>query len=204
MNFIVEELAWEKLNGLIPAVVQNAATGSVLMVGYMNEEALQKTIETKAVTFFSRSKQRLWTKGEISGNKLELVDIYSDCDNDTLLILANPIGPTCHKTTNTCFDDLNQTDWDFIQSLEKIIQARNTSRTENSYTTSLFNAGISRIAQKVGEEGVEVVLAAIEKDDDELCAEVADLLFHVLVLLNARKLTISNVINVLKARSRLG
>lgn len=201
MKFI-NELAWEKMNGLLPAIVQDAETGSVLMLGYMNKEALQKTIETKWVTFFSRSKKSLWTKGETSGNKLELINVFPDCDNDTLLILAKPTGPTCHKDTASCFSfiDGNQTDWGFIQNLEKVIGEREQSRPDNSYTASLFNAGTSRIVQKVGEEAIEVVLAAMEKHDDAFCGEVADLLFHVLVLLRAKHLTISDVIKVLKER----
>lgn len=200
MNLTINDLAWEKSNGLIPAVVQHAETGSVLMLGYMNEEALQQTIATKEVTFFSRTKNRLWTKGEVSGNKLQLVNIIADCDNDTLLVLAKPTGPVCHKETATCFADLNQTDLDFVQKLERVIASRDTSRTEDSYTSALFNAGTSRIAQKVGEEAVEVALASIDKDDATLCAEVADLFFHVLVLLRARNLKFSDVLSILKQR----
>ncbi|HLB42223.1 MAG TPA: bifunctional phosphoribosyl-AMP cyclohydrolase/phosphoribosyl-ATP diphosphatase HisIE [Gammaproteobacteria bacterium] len=201
MKFI-NELAWDKMNGLLPAIVQDAETGSVLMLGYMNQEALQKTIETKWVTFFSRSKKCLWTKGDTSGNKLELVNVFPDCDNDTLLIFANPAGPTCHKDTMSCFSftDRSQTDWGFIQTLEKVIDEREQSRPDNSYIASLFNSGTSRIVQKVGEEAIEVVLAAMEKNDAVFCGEVADLLFHILVLLKAKKLNLSKVIKVLKER----
>lgn len=200
MKFDVDDLAWEKMNGLLPVIVQDAKNGAVLMQGYMNYEALQKTIMTKQVTFFSRSKNQLWTKGETSGHFLELVDIRSDCDKDTLLVRANPMGVVCHSGTTTCFGEPHQTAWHFIQKLETIIQQREQLRPKNSYTSELFNAGISRIAQKVGEEGVEVVLAAIEKNDDDFCAEVADLLFHVLVLLRARKRSILDVIKVLENR----
>jgi phosphoribosyl-ATP pyrophosphohydrolase/phosphoribosyl-AMP cyclohydrolase len=171
------------------------------MLGYMNQEALQKTIDTQWVTFYSRTKERLWTKGETSGNKLKVVGIFSDCDQDTLLITADPTGPVCHNGTTTCFPDLQATDWDFIQKLEHVIAERKLSLPENSYTTTLFNAGISRIAQKIGEEGVEVALAAIEKNNAEICGEIADLLFHVLVLLKAKNLSLSDVIDVLKQRN---
>ncbi len=197
----MKPLSWEKMRGLLPAIVQDAETGAVLMLGYMNQEALQKTIDSTWVTFYSRSKKCLWTKGETSGNKLKLVNIFSDCDQDSLLILATPTGPICHKNTMTCFADANQTDWNFIKTLEKTIDERNNSRNANSYTASLFNAGISRIAQKVGEESVEVVLAAIEKDDQAFCSEAADLLFHLLVLLKARKLNITQIIQVLQERA---
>jgi len=201
MNLITTKLAFEKSHGLIPVIVQNSETGSVLMLGYMNQEALHKTIETKWVTFFSRSKKTLWTKGETSGNKLELVNIFPDCDNDTLLIFAKPTGPICHKGTNTCFADNNETDWSFIQNLEKVIQDRDQTRPKNSYTASLLNLGISSIAQKVGEEAIEVVLAAVEKNDEHFIEEVADLLFHILVLLRAKNMSISKVIDVLKERN---
>lgn len=194
-------LVQKKTSELFPAIIQDANTNLVLMLGYMNEDALQKTIETKWVTFFSRSQNRLWTKGEVSGNKLELVDIFTDCDKDSLLITANPIGPTCHNGTTTCFGQSYRIDWSFIQNLEVIIKQRDQWRPERSYTAKLLNSGISRIAQKVGEEGVEVLLAAIEKNNDNFCAEVADWFFHVLVLLRAKNLSLSNVIEVLRNRS---
>ena len=186
------------IKDLIPAVIQDVNTNAVLMLGYMNQEAYEKTVETNFVTFFSRSKNRLWMKGETSGNKLEVVSIFPDCDNDTLLIKAKPFGPTCHNGTTTCFN----TDGDFIAELEKIIQLRQTNPSENSYVSKLFNSGLGRIAQKVGEEGVEVVIAALQKDDKELCGEAADLVFHLLVLLRARKLTFADVIAVLKERQQ--
>lgn len=194
------ELAWEKMQGLLPAIVQDAKTNTVLMLGYMNQAALEQTLTTQWVTFYSRSKQRLWTKGEISGNKLQLIDINADCDQDTLLIRANPTGPVCHTGTPTCFKNTKISDWGFIKNLENVIANRQQSFSENSYTSQLFARGISRIAQKVGEEGVEVVLAAIEKDDQGLCDEAADLIFHLLVLLRARDLSISDVIATLKSR----
>ena len=196
----IENLAWNKTNGLLPAIVQDAATGAILMLGYMSREALTKTLATKWVTFYSRSKKSLWTKGETSGNKLKLISICNDCDNDTLLIQAEAMGPTCHEGTSSCFKDVEQSDWQFIQELERTIKERSLTNPENSYTAKLLNAGISRIAQKVGEEGVEVALAAIGKDDEKLCDEVADLVFHLLVLLRARNLAFSNVIQSLKAR----
>ncbi|HEV2614245.1 MAG TPA: bifunctional phosphoribosyl-AMP cyclohydrolase/phosphoribosyl-ATP diphosphatase HisIE [Gammaproteobacteria bacterium] len=186
------------IKDLIPAVIQDVNTHAVLMLGYMNQEAYEKTLETKRVTFFSRSKNRLWTKGETSGNKLELISIFQDCDNDTLLIKAKPLGPTCHKGTQTCFN----TDGDFISALEKIIQSRDENRSQKSYTSELFNSGLSRIIQKVGEEGIEVVMAALEKDDREFCGEVADLVFHLLVLLRARKLQFADIVDVLKERHK--
>jgi len=191
---------WEKMDGLLPAIVQDAKTNTVLMLGYMNQKALEKTISTKWVTFYSRSKKRLWTKGEVSGNKLEFVRVMLDCDNDALLIYANPTGPVCHLGYANCFGTSNQTDWDVINRLEKTITERSSTRPSNSYTAKLLDAGISRMAQKVGEEGVEVALAAIEKNDAAFCGEIADLLFHVLVLLKARNLNISCIIDVLKKR----
>jgi phosphoribosyl-AMP cyclohydrolase / phosphoribosyl-ATP pyrophosphohydrolase len=172
------------------------------MLGYMNQEALQMTLKTKEIIFYSRSKNKLWTKGETSGNKLELLTITPDCDHDSLLIQANPLGPTCHKGISSCFGEMEYNDWRFIQALEALIQDRDQVRPKASYTADLLNAGMSRIAQKVGEESVEVVLAAIEKNDHEFCEEVADLLFHLIVLLRARKLNISKIIKVLKTRHR--
>lgn len=195
-----ENLDWNKSNGLLPAIIQDANTGKVLMLAYMNCEALVKTLQTKLVTFYSRSKKRLWTKGEISGHTLELIDLQIDCDNDTLLVSVKPNGPTCHIGSTTCFGEVEQTDWDFIQSLQKKISERDCFRPKDSYVTNLFNAGIDRIAQKIGEEGVEVALAAVAKSDADLCSELADLLFHVLVLLQAKKISISNVVQVLRNR----
>jgi len=194
-------LAWEKMGGLIPAIVQDAQTSAVLMLGYMNQAALQQTLETQWVTFYSRSKQRLWVKGEESGHQLRLVDIVSDCDQDALLVLANPTGPVCHTGDATCFAKARPTDWAFIQQLERVIAEREQSRTNGSYVASLFDAGTRKIAQKVGEEGVEVALAAVDEDKTAFCAEAADLLFHLLILLMARQVTITQVVEVLKARS---
>lgn len=200
MKLNTHDLAWEKMNGLIPAIVQDANTGRVLMLGFMNEAALQKTVETNYVTFYSRSRNALWMKGETSGNKLALVDIFPDCDQDTLLITAHPSGVICHTGSTTCFGESAESDWRFIQDLETLIKEREQTPVENSYTAKLLESGVSRMAQKVGEEGVEVALAAIEKNDDGLCAEVADLFFHVLVLLRARKINLTQVIAVLKER----
>jgi phosphoribosyl-ATP pyrophosphohydrolase/phosphoribosyl-AMP cyclohydrolase len=201
INFALDELAWDKMQGLLPAIVQDASTGTVLMLGYMNREALQLTVDTQWVTFFSRSKNKLWLKGETSGNKLQLVNITADCDKDTLLILANPTGPVCHTGSPTCFTDVQQTDWEFLQQLEKTIAARQQQHPENSYTAKLFDAGIKRIAQKVGEEGVEVAIAALAEDDGKLSEECADLLFHLLVLLRARNLNMAAVIRALRLRA---
>ena len=200
MKININEIAWEKNKGLIPVIIQHAITSEVLMLCFMNQEALQQTLATHRVTFYSRSKNRLWMKGETSGNVLELINIFLDCDKDTLLIIAKPSGPVCHTGDLTCFGEKNKTDWGFIQELEKMIADRGSSTKEDSYTYQLLHAGISRIAQKIGEEGVEVALAAIEKNDEECCAEIADLFFHILVLLYARKLNISDVIDILKAR----
>lgn len=202
MTFNIQDLAWKKMNGLIPAIVQHAITRNILMLGYMNAEALQITLTSKFVTFYSRSKNRLWTKGETSGNRLELVDLYPDCDKDALIISANPTGPVCHTGATTCFEKQKPDGLDFILTLENIIQQRKDGEYENSYTAKLFQAGLSRMAQKIGEEGVEVALAAIEKDDNEFCGEVADLLFHILVLLKAKGLNIFDVIKVLQARNK--
>lgn len=198
----VGDLAWEKMNGLIPAVVQNALSGKVLMLGYMNPEALNKTLETKTVTFFSRSKNRVWTKGEISGNTLALVEISADCDLDAILILANPKGPTCHMGTETCWPDDSHPTISFLSQLEDVIATRKGADPDSSYTAQLFEKGIKRIAQKVGEEGVETALAATVNDLDELKSESADLLFHLLVLLRASDLALSDVIEVLKKRHK--
>ncbi len=200
INFAINELAWDKMQGLLPAIVQDAATGTVLMLGYMNRQALQLTLDTQWVNFYSRSKNKLWLKGETSGNKLQLVALSTDCDKDTLLILANPTGPVCHTGSTTCFENSLQTDWTFIQQLEKTIADRQQQRPEGSYTASLFNSGIKRMAQKVGEEGVETTIAALAENDEKLCAESADLLFHLLILLRARGLNITAVIQALRIR----
>lgn len=197
----IDQLAWEKMQGLLPVVVQDAKTGAILMLGYMNKAALQQTLATQWVTFYSRSKNRLWMKGEVSGNRLQLIHITADCDQDTLLAMVKPTGPVCHTGASTCFGDVDQTDWAFIQKLESIIAEREQTRVKTSYVASLFNAGMSKIAQKVGEEAVEVALASLDKEDDAFCGEAADLLFHLLILLKARKVDISKVIQVLKTRN---
>lgn len=196
----LNQLNWGKMNGLIPAIIQDANNGQVLMLGYMNQDALSATIETKWVTFYSRSKQRLWTKGETSGNKLELKNIALDCDQDCLLIQANPAGPTCHQGTQSCFKDIGNMNWQTLNQLENIIAERAISEEENSYTRLLLNSGINKIAQKVGEEAVESVVAGLNEDDESLCNELADLFYHVMVLLNYRRVEINNVYQVLQER----
>lgn len=200
MAYKIDNLAWDKMKGLLPAIIQDAKSNVILMHAYMNQEALQKTIETEWVTFYSRSKKTLWVKGETSGNKLRLVDIATDCDGDTLLVKANPTGAICHTGSSTCFGEIDLSDWDFIQKLENIISQRQQSPRKDSYTSKLFQQGTNRIAQKVGEEGVEVAMAAIEKNNTEFCAEVADLLFHILVLLKSKNLALTDVIQILKKR----
>lgn len=188
-------------DGLIPAIIQDAETKNVLMLGYMNVEAFEKTKATKKVTFFSRSKQRLWTKGEESGNVLNLIDYKIDCDNDTLLIQAKPEGPTCHKGTDTCWAEKNNSEYGFLSTLENVIEERkNSAKSENSYVASLFEKGINKIAQKVGEEAVEVVIEAKDDNDDLFLNESADLLFHYLILLKAKGFELENVVEVLKQR----
>jgi len=188
-------------DGLVPAIIQDSQTSKVLMLGYMNNEALQNTVETKLVTFFSRTKQRLWTKGEESGNVLNLVDIKLDCDSDALLIKANPIGPTCHKGTDTCWNESNNQEFGFLTKLENVIENRKNSGTEDaSYVASLFAKGINKIAQKVGEEAVEVVIEAKDNDESLFLNESADLLFHYLILLQAKGYKLNDIVEVLKSR----
>jgi len=189
---------WSK--GLLPAVVQDVDSGLVLMLGYMNAEALAKTIESGQVTFYSRSKKRLWTKGESSGHVLALQSISLDCDGDTLLVLARPQGPTCHNGTTTCFGNFPGPDVAFLGELSRLVEQRYKDRPVGSYTTKLFEAGTRRIAQKVGEEGVETALAAVAQDADDLLGEAADLVFHLLVLLRDRGLGLSDVARTLRAR----
>ena len=188
-------------DGLVPAIIQDDATGKVLMLGFMNNEALSKTQELQKVTFFSRSKNRLWTKGEESGNFLLLKSISVDCDNDTLLIKANPMGPVCHTGADTCFNEKNEND-NFLAALEKIIAIRKNNPSDNSYTSSLFKKGINKIAQKVGEEAVELVIEA--KDDNNVLFkdEAADLLFHYLILLQAKGFSLQHIVAVLKERHK--
>jgi phosphoribosyl-ATP pyrophosphohydrolase/phosphoribosyl-AMP cyclohydrolase len=190
-------------HGLIPAIIQDIETKNVLMLGYMNAEAYQKTIDTQKVTFYSRSKQRLWTKGEESGNFLNLVDIKNDCDSDTLLIQAKPVGPTCHKGTDTCWANENKQDYGFISNLENTIKTRRENAdSEKSYVASLFKLGINKIAQKVGEEAIEVVIEAKDDNDDLFLSESADLLFHYLILLQAKGFQLNDVVDVLKSRQK--
>jgi len=191
---------WSK--GLIPAVVQDADTGLVLMLGYMNEEALAHTRRSGQVTFYSRSKQRLWTKGESSGHFLELVSVSVDCDADTLLVLARPRGPTCHNGTATCFGEFPGPEIAFLGELDRLIETRHRERPAGSYTTKLFDAGTRRIAQKVGEEGVETALAAVEQDADALLGEAADLVYHLTVLLRDKGLGLADVAGKLRERHR--
>lgn len=186
-------------DGLVPAIVQDAATNVVLMLGFMNENAFVKTKETKLVTFYSRSKQRLWTKGEASKNYLHLIEIKTDCDNDTILIKARPEGPVCHTGSDTCFNEENAND-NFLTELERIISDRKNNPTEKSYTSSLFNKGVNAVAQKVGEEAVELIIEAKDNDAEKFKNEAADLLFHYLVLLRAKDISLNDVIAILKQR----
>ncbi len=187
-------------DGLIPAIIQDADTRQVLMLGYMNQEALDKTRAEGKVTFFSRSKRRLWTKGETSGNFLNVREILEDCDNDTLLIRVHPVGPVCHTGSDTCFDEGNRGDVFFLETLGDVIRNRHEKMEEGSYTVSLFKKGINKIAQKVGEEAVETVIEAKDDNDELFHNEVADLMYHLLVLLEAKGTNLSNVVEVLKER----
>ncbi|MGA9573350.1 MAG: bifunctional phosphoribosyl-AMP cyclohydrolase/phosphoribosyl-ATP diphosphatase HisIE [Lysobacterales bacterium] len=198
----IDDLAWAKMDGLIPAVVQDAFDGRVLMQGYMNKDALRATFESGRVTFWSRSRQQLWTKGETSGHFLDLVDIHPDCDADCLLVRARQQGPTCHLGLDTCFDAEGKVfpELAFLAGLERLIAERDENRPEGSYTTALLESGVKRIAQKVGEEGVETALAAVAGDDEELLNESADLIYHLLVLLRNRELELGSVVKVLKSR----
>lgn len=195
----IDGLDWQKVDNLMPVVVQHAISGDVLMLGYMNREALDVTLESQKVTFYSRTKQRLWTKGETSNNFLNLVNIVADCDNDTLLTLAMPDGPTCHKGTESCFAPA-QSEWGFLYELETILKSRKTADPDSSYTASLYASGTKRIAQKVGEEGVETALAATVNDREELTNEAADLMYHLMVLLQDQNLDLTAIIKRLKER----
>ncbi len=197
-----KDLAWDKGEGLLPAIVQHAFDGRVLMQAFMNLEALQQTLATKQVTFWSRSRQSLWTKGETSGNFLQLESIHADCDGDSLLVLAQPHGPTCHRGSDSCFDDGTAVApaLAFLAQLERLVAQRDRDRPEGSYTTHLLQEGTRRIAQKVGEEGVETALAATTGDDEELRNETADLVYHLMVLLRSRGLAFEEVISTLRGR----
>lgn len=202
ISAISQRIDWNKVDGLVPVVVQDYVSSQVLMMGYMNRAALEKTAETGLVTFYSRTKQRLWTKGEESGNSLGLVNVALDCDNDTLLVKVNPIGPTCHTGTTTCFDADKQEESQLVwlHQLEQLLAARKNADPESSYTASLYARGTKRISQKVGEEGVEVALAATSGDKAELICESADLIYHLFVLLQDQELSFNDVINKLKER----
>lgn len=197
LPFDPQALAWDKQDGLIPVIVQDAENHRVLMLGYMDRAALAATLDGGRVTFFSRSKQRLWVKGESSGHVLHLVSIQADCDSDTLLVLARPAGPTCHLGRSSCFPDASG---NFLGTLDALVATRERERPAGSYTTRLFDAGIKRIAQKVGEEGVETALAATVRDTDELANEAADLLYHLIVLLRASGLSLADAVTVLERR----
>ncbi len=197
------ELDFSKLNGLIPAIIQDNTTNVVLMLGFMNEEALAKTEETGQVTFFSRSKKRLWTKGEESGNFLNVVSIASDCDNDTLLIKVNPVGPVCHTGDDTCWGETNEeSDLQFLEYLQDFIDQRKVEMPEGSYTTSLFQKGTRKITQKVGEEAVETIIGAMANDDENFLYEGADLLYHLIVLLTHKGYRIEDLARELKKRHK--
>lgn len=187
-------------DGLAPVIVQDASSGKVLMLGYMNQEALNKTLDENRVTFFSRSKQRLWTKGEESKNYLDVLDISVDCDQDAILIQAKPHGPTCHKGNESCFNDQQAPDLTFLSQLEKVIEDRKNNPSDKSYTSSLFQKGINKVAQKVGEEAVEVVIEAKDNNRDLFVNEAADLLYHYLILLQAKDESLESITEVLKSR----
>ncbi|WP_282016212.1 bifunctional phosphoribosyl-AMP cyclohydrolase/phosphoribosyl-ATP diphosphatase HisIE [Marinifilum flexuosum] len=203
MNFkdLTNQIDFNKGDGLVPAIIQDVKTQKVLMLGYMNKESYEKTIETGKVTFYSRSKQRLWTKGEESGNFLNLKDLSLDCDKDTLLIKVDPVGPVCHKGTDTCWEEANEaSSIDFLLQLQQVITERKKNLSEKSYTASLFQKGINKIAQKVGEEAVELVIEAKDDNEDLFMGEAADLMFHYLVLLSAKGYSLEQVVALLETR----
>ena len=195
---------FDKVDGLVPAIIQDEVTGAVLMLGFMNQESLDLTISIQKVTFYSRTKQQLWTKGETSGNFLMLKSIKLDCDNDTLLVRVNPVGPVCHKGDDTCFAEENKSKTLFIDQLREIIKDRKANPTEKSYTASLFAKGINKIAQKVGEEAVEIVIEAKDDNKDLFLGEAADLLFHYLILLEAKEIELDEVMEILIKRHKGG
>ncbi len=205
VNDLIAKVDFAKADGLVPAIVQDADTGAVLMLAYMNREALEQTLARNRAVFFSRSKQRLWEKGETTGHTLDVVDVAVDCDNDTLLVSARPRGPACHNGTVTCFGDEPRSaagELAFLAKLESVIAQRASQKPEESYTARLLEKGISRVAQKVGEEGVELALAGVNESDEKVIGESADLLFHLLVLLRARGVPLRSVIAQLEARHR--
>lgn len=195
-------LDFEKTAGLIPAIIQDNDTNKVLMLGYMNEEALTETQRIGKVTFYSRTKKRLWTKGEESGNFLHVVSITDDCDHDTLLIKVNPVGPVCHTGSDTCFDEVNKNDIQFLAYLQDFITKRYEEKPQGSYTTSLFNKGVNRMAQKVGEEAVETVIEATNGTDERLVYEAADLIYHLIVLLTSKGLSLNDLARELRSRHK--
>lgn len=196
---------FNKLNGLVPAIIQDADTKNVLMLGFMNEEAYLKTLETKKVTFYSRTRKRLWTKGEESGHFLHLVDIKNDCDNDTLLVKVHPEGPTCHTGSDTCWGEKNESNpLQFLSELQDFIEKRHREMPEGSYTTSLFKDGLNRMAQKVGEEALEAVIEAVNGSDERLVYEASDMFYHLIVLLTAKGLRIEDVASELASRHKPG
>ena len=202
MTIDLDKLDWSKGEGLMPAIVQHWRSGAVLMLGYMNREAMSQTLQSGKVTFWSRSKKRLWTKGETSGNYLEFKSIFSDCDADALLILAEPHGPTCHRGTASCFGDDSDPQLGILSQLEDVVAQRDRDRPDGSYTTKLFESGVRRIAQKVGEEGIETALAAVAQDSASIASEASDLLYHLLILLRARGVNLADVAEELRARRR--
>jgi len=193
-------LNFDKLGGILPAIIQDALTKEVLMLGFMNQEAYEKTLSEGKVTFFSRTKERLWTKGEESGNYMDVVEILEDCDADTLLIRANPQGPACHTGMRTCFGETVQDDLSFLQNLQALLQSRKEELPENSYTAKLFRSGPRKIAKKVGEEAAELIIEAMDSDDELFLNEAADLLFHMTILLVDRGFRLEDVVKVLKER----
>jgi phosphoribosyl-ATP pyrophosphohydrolase/phosphoribosyl-AMP cyclohydrolase len=196
----LNDLAWDKMDNLIPAIIQHASTGAVLMQGYMNQASLAATLESGKATFYSRSKQALWVKGETSGNFLNVKQVLTDCDNDSLLIACEPIGPSCHLGTESCFPEQKLTKQNFLSQLEQVIQQRKDDDPKESYTAHLFSRGTTKMAQKVGEEGVEVALAAVAETKEDLLGECADLFYHTLVLLADQKIELSEVMAVLQDR----
>ena len=197
-----QELAWDKMDNLLPAIIQDAATGAVLMQGFMNEEALKATLTSGKATFFSRSKQRLWMKGESSNNTLDVQQVLADCDKDCLLIAANPNGPTCHLNTTSCFPEEKLSQQNFLSHLERFVDKRANDPVEESYTAKLLSRGTNKVAQKVGEEGVEVVIAALAETKEDFLGECADLFYHTLVLLKDQNVELSEVMEVLQTRHK--
>ena len=198
------KIDFEKMNGLVPAIIQDADTAKVLMLGFMNREAYEKTVQTGKVTFYSRTRQRLWTKGEESGNFLQLVSMKADCDRDTLLVQVHPQGPVCHTGADTCWDEKNEQPVMFLKELQDFIDRRYSEMPENSYTTSLFRSGVNKMAQKVGEEAVETVIEACNGTDDRLIYESADLIYHLIVLLTSKGYGIEDIARELKERHGAG